>query len=594
MKTHVLLFCVLASGFAVPVTSKPHGKHHVSLRPLPQQGKNTDSGEELPGFISLEANSWELEEKDVTDDNEEELAKEKEMYRSELPASDENNSPVLLKEEALTEPRGSTQQQQEESQELSEAQVEDGDQDKGTESSSLGSDGSGEFGVTGEMDIMETKNSEEERVHPVDAGEQASDEIQQRVDYDPEVNKEGESQDKMVDMLEEVISKNLEDSQEQDESVEQDQAKGTNSKRDSDDSKGEVKRIREQGTEGNAEEKESDTNNSASQATGKVRKQKKIQLGKKSIQQESQERPLGESRAPDTMGQDKELEAVDNTVHKTKKRKTGKRASLVGMNPVQIRTTEELYPSESLSKDVDSQQAAVSPCESFRCKSGKVCKVNEENVPECVCQDSSTCIHSKTELEHVCGTDNKTYDTACQMFATKCKLEGTKKGHRLHLDYTGPCKYIAPCQDTELVQFPLRMRDWLKNVLLQLYEHDVKSPGFLTPKQRIRAQKINESKRHLQAGDHPIELLVRDFEKNYNMYIYPVHWQFAQMDQHPADRFLSHSELAPLRAPLVPMEHCTSRFFQECDANKDKQVSFKEWCACFSIKAEDMDEKLLF
>lgn len=53
---------------------------------------------------------------------------------------------------------------------------------------------------------------------------------------------------------------------------------------------------------------------------------------------------------------------------------------------------------------------------------------------------------------------------------------------------------------------------------------------------------------------------------------------------YPSRRSLSHSELAPLRVPLVPMEHCTSRFFQECDADKDKQVSFKEWTSCFGIK----------
>lgn len=46
--------------------------------------------------------------------------------------------------------------------------------------------------------------------------------------------------------------------------------------------------------------------------------------------------------------------------------------------------------------------------------------------------------------------------------------------------------------DNELVQFPLRMRDWLKNVLLQLYEHDSMSPGFLTPKQRFRVRSIDE------------------------------------------------------------------------------------------------------
>uniref|UniRef100_A0A672FRV4 SPARC-like protein 1 n=1 Tax=Salarias fasciatus TaxID=181472 RepID=A0A672FRV4_SALFA len=230
------------------------------------------------------------------------------------------------------------------------------------------------------------------------------------------------------------------------------------------------------------------------------------------------------------------------------------------------------------------------PCDNFRCKRGKTCKLDEDNKPGCVCQQPSECPPSVNEFDHVCGTDNKTYDTSCELFATKCNLEGTKKGHRLHLDYTGSCKVIPSCEDSELVQFPLRMRDWLKNVLLQLYEHDVVTPGFLTPKQHFRVRsKIFESERRLHAGDHSVELLAQDFEKNYNMYIYPVHWQFAQLDQHPSDRFLSHSELAPLRVPLVPMEHCTSRFFQECDADKDKQVSFKEWTSCFGIKNGEKD-----
>lgn len=53
----------------------------------------------------------------------------------------------------------------------------------------------------------------------------------------------------------------------------------------------------------------------------------------------------------------------------------------------------------------------------------------------------------------------------------------------------------------------------------------------------LQVKKIFESERRLHAGDHSVELLAQDFEKNYNMYIYPVHWQFAQLDQHPSDRY---------------------------------------------------------
>ncbi|XP_018591280.2 SPARC-like protein 1 [Scleropages formosus] len=267
---------------------------------------------------------------------------------------------------------------------------------------------------------------------------------------------------------------------------------------------------------------------------------------------------------------------------------------LVSRDPTEGRVRKDPRPVDRRPEGPVEQEAAEDPCEGFPCKRGKTCRVNEENQPECVCQDPISCAPSMTEFQHVCGTDNKTYDSACQLFATKCGLEGSKQGRRLHLDYTGPCKLITPCQDGELQQFPLRMRDWLKNVLLQRYELDSKAPGLLTLKQRLRVQKIYESERRLHAGDHPIETLARDFEKNYHMYIYPVHWQFAQMDQHPADRYLTHSELAPLRAPLVPMEHCTSRFFQECDGDKDNHVSFREWGQCFGIKKDDMDVNLLF
>ncbi|XP_042635206.1 SPARC-like protein 1 [Catharus ustulatus] len=232
-------------------------------------------------------------------------------------------------------------------------------------------------------------------------------------------------------------------------------------------------------------------------------------------------------------------------------------------------------------------------CRNFHCKRGKVCHTDQQGKPHCICQDPAACPPTK-DYEHVCGTDNKTYDGTCQLFGTKCQLEGTKMGRQLHLDYMGSCKYIPPCTDYEVDQFPLRMRDWLKNILIQYYERDLNTSGILTEKQRNKVKKIYQNDKRLVAGDHPVELLLHDFEKNYHMYVYPVHWQFHQLDQHPVDRLLTHSELAPLRASLVPMEHCITRFFQECDGDRDKLIALKEWCHCFGIKEEDVNENLLF
>lgn len=54
-----------------------------------------------------------------------------------------------------------------------------------------------------------------------------------------------------------------------------------------------------------------------------------------------------------------------------------------------------------------------------------------------------------------------------------------------------------------------------------------------------QVRKIYENEKRLQAGDHSLDLLAHDFKKNYNMYIFPVHWQFGQLDQHPADGYVT-------------------------------------------------------
>lgn len=41
------------------------------------------------------------------------------------------------------------------------------------------------------------------------------------------------------------------------------------------------------------------------------------------------------------------------------------------------------------------------PCDDFRCKRGKTCKLDADNKPGCVCQEPSQCPPSVTEFDHV-------------------------------------------------------------------------------------------------------------------------------------------------------------------------------------------------
>ncbi|KAA0722196.1 SPARC Osteonectin [Triplophysa tibetana] len=621
MKNHLFLLCFLTAALSAYVQSKHHEKNlHVSnhnqtpeRQHKPESVKPNDTeGSVLPTFLSFESSTQDKEDEDMS---------EIEITVSE---GGEENTPLLLSEEALTELL-------EDSKEAEDLVEDDDDDDSPRESEAVKEteNPKKEDVESRKVELNEAnKNKGENKDDGTDIDSSTDSEIPMDLDYasdrdasQPLPVKLKDSRalnistlDKEVEKMEDVIPTAMDyDSQQL--SSSENSKEDIVEKQTVQDVSAEIQKTQEELTEP-LHDSVNDKNNMGEKKTGenekrdifgemdsiltsdkKVKKEKmqknenghgkgkgKKQQNKQHVEDmQNDQSSTFEAEHMQREDQEKQVDPTENTVQKPRK-KNGKWSRLVGINPMQIKATMELYPDIRPTHRPSGQEVPADPCKSFRCKRGKTCKMNNDNKPTCVCQETSACPPSLNEFDHVCGTDNKTYDTSCQLFATKCSLEGTKKGHKLHLDYTGSCKFIAPCLETELVQFPLRMRDWLKNVLLQLYEHDSMSSGFLTAKQRIRVQKIYESERRLHEGDHLIELLLQDFEKNYNMYIYPVHWQFAQMDQHPSDRFLSHSELSPLRVPLVPMEHCTSVFFQKCDDDKDKLVSFREWCSCFGIK----------
>ncbi|XP_076001761.1 SPARC-like protein 1 [Genypterus blacodes] len=629
-----LVFIWLLATFAFFVKSKPHGKHHASHKSTQEAKEKGALTEEvhhaqiLPTLVPFEASSQELEAEEVIS---EENLNANTDEEDDMTDRKGKNSAVLLSEEELAELMKKDAEEEEEN------EAEEGEQEKEMEADrkmefdeavEVTEDEEAEADDNIEMDddkeeIVEEEDGveegkEEEELVKKKGSREEMEEIDGSTESEIPVDLDYAAESGMIQHLK-IISAEVKPHTDDSHLLsktdvsevkeEETNEKGLPSTADehrenteaaAEEESQELERSRPAGEENVKKEEEveeeKDKNESATHAKGKTRKQKKNQRMRKhspqrddahaGLQQEPQREHLdSEGRSND-----------DDALHKAKRRRAGKWGPVVGMNPVQIRATVDLYPDSRppAGGGIHHPEAPADPCDKFRCKRGKTCKLNADNKPSCVCQEPAQCPPGVNEFDHVCGTDNNTYDTSCELFATKCKLDGTKRGHRLHLDYTGSCKLIPPCLDAELVQFPLRMRDWLKNVLLQLYDHDSMSPGFLTAKQRFRVKKMYESERRLHAGDHSVELLAHDFEKNYNMYIYPVHWQFAQLDQHPSDRILSHSELAPLRVPLVPMEHCTPRFFQECDADRDKQVSFKEWASCFGIRNEDMDANLLF
>ncbi|XP_072898449.1 uncharacterized protein [Hemitrygon akajei] len=235
----------------------------------------------------------------------------------------------------------------------------------------------------------------------------------------------------------------------------------------------------------------------------------------------------------------------------------------------------------------------INSCKNFHCGHGKVCELSENGNPYCICQDMSTCPTDMPDLQNVCGTNNETYENHCQFYVSKCQLESTT-AQRIHLDYVGPCKYITPCLNDELDEFPSHLRDWLKNILMQLHEQDLNSPGTLSQREHAAIKDIYTYEIQLPSSDRSLELFRNDFIDNYHLFVYPIHRQFKQLDQYPMDGYLTHSELAPLHIPLIPLEHCTSRFFTVCDADGDGNLSLREWGKCFGLKEEDIDPNYIF
>ncbi|XP_025422034.1 SPARC [Sipha flava] len=222
--------------------------------------------------------------------------------------------------------------------------------------------------------------------------------------------------------------------------------------------------------------------------------------------------------------------------------------------------------SQNLEMPVEQQ----SPCQKNHCGAGRVCKLTEAGEAECVC--ISDCPIETDDRRKVCSNYNETWGSDCEIHRMRCNCEeNTEKCKNpefahLHVEYYGVCKQLAKCSDSEMADFPRRMREWLFQIMQDLAEREELSPHFT---RMIRDAETNMTKRWSNAAV----------------------WKWCDLDGHPHDKAVSRHELFPIRAPLLYLEHCIAPFLNKCDADNDHMITLKEWGNCLEIPYEILEEE---
>ncbi|XP_022907618.1 SPARC [Onthophagus taurus] len=219
---------------------------------------------------------------------------------------------------------------------------------------------------------------------------------------------------------------------------------------------------------------------------------------------------------------------------------------------------------------IDNRVPHVDPCASVLCSAGRICEINEENEPACVC--IVECPEETDPRRKVCSNFNETWPSDCAVYQQRCfcdlgdsRCKGENYKHT-HVEYYGSCREMPDCTKEEMIDFPRRMRDWLFNVMRDLADRKELPNHFI--KMELEAEN-NQTRRWTNAAI----------------------WKWCDLDGHPADRSVSRHELFPIRAPLMSLEHCIAPFLDSCDVDDDHRIALEEWTKCLGIEEDDFDVK---
>jgi len=211
---------------------------------------------------------------------------------------------------------------------------------------------------------------------------------------------------------------------------------------------------------------------------------------------------------------------------------------------------------------------AENPCYNHECPLGQECEVDGEH-PICIC--AHACPEEVEERNSVCSTSNVTFFSQCELRRQRCLCEKGQTGcddkayRELQMDYYGPCITLRECTETEMENFPVRMRNWLFLVMEELADRkQLTKPAMKIAKKAERQQK---------------------------RWVLPAIWKFCDLD-HSHDLYVDLDELMPITAPLKAMEHCTGPFIEKCDADGNKNIDLQEWGKCLGLDDEETEEDM--
>ncbi|CDW56737.1 Kazal 2 and SPARC Ca bdg and FOLN domain containi ng protein [Trichuris trichiura] len=226
-----------------------------------------------------------------------------------------------------------------------------------------------------------------------------------------------------------------------------------------------------------------------------------------------------------------------------------------------IHKEDKYLPSEGDESKKDKIVPGVNPCANHFCGWGKECKLNEKGKPTCHCATECPQGPIPDPLDRVCSNINVTYNSICHLYRERCRCRRdmpscTNPKHKhLHLQYLGECKgkhktnYFKCFDQLALLQV---MRDLKKRQ--ELY------------------------------GDQWIQMIEEAERDDHLKHVYPIIWKYCDLDNKPHDKHVSHHELIPLTAPVIPLESCIEPFLRSCDTDNDEKITLKEWGKCLGLE----------